>query len=172
MEHTEAERAFRDLVEARGDALARTAYLLTGDWAKAEDLVQSALAATWSHWRSLRAPQAAEAYTRQCMARLATSWWRRKWRGEVPTGELPEQVGRSPYDDVDAAHAVTTALATLTPRQRAIVVLRYFDDLSESDTAAVLGIAVGTVKSAHAAALARLRALDCWDGFQPEGARA
>jgi RNA polymerase sigma-70 factor (sigma-E family) len=164
----DAETVFRDLVERRGDALARTAYLLTGDWAKAEDLVQSALASTWLRWRSLRAPEAAEAYVRQCMARLATSWWRRRWRGEVPTAELPETAGRSPYDDVDVATAVTTALATLTARQRAIVVLRYFDDLSEADTAAALGCAVGTVKSGHAAALAKLRSLDCWDGLLPE----
>lgn len=167
----DAEQAFRDLVRERGDSLVRTAYLLTGDWAKAEDLVQSALATTWSHWRSLRSPAAAEAYTRTSMARLATSWWRRKWRAEVPTAELPETVGRSPYDDVDLAHAVTAALATLTPRQRATVVLRYFDDLSEAATATALGCAVGTVKSTTAAALARLRALDCWDGFATEGAR-
>ena len=164
-----AETQFRDLVRNRGDALARTAYLLVGDWAKAEDLVQSALATTWSHWRSLRSPDAAEAYTRTCMARLATSWWRRRWRGEVPTAEVPEHAGRSPYDDVDVAHSVATALATLPSRQRAIVVLRYFDDLSEADTATALGIAVGTVKSGHAAALATLRALDCWDGVLPEG---
>ena len=167
----ETEAAFRALVATRGDSLARTAYLLTGDWARAEDLVQSALATTWSHWRSLRDPAAAEAYARRCMARLATSWWRRRWRGEVPTAELPEAAGRSPYDDVDVATTVTAALATLSARQRAVVVLRYYDDLTETDTAAALGCAVGTVKSAHAAALARLRALDCWDGVIPEGAR-
>lgn len=164
-----AETAFRDLVRARGDALARTAYLLTGDWAKAEDLVQSALATTWSHWRSLHSTAAAESYTRTCMARLATSWWRRRWRGEVPTADLPDRAGHSPYDDVDVAHSVARALTALPARQRAIVVLRYFDDLSETDTAAALGIAVGTVKSGHAAALAKLRALDCWDGVLPEG---
>lgn len=169
---SEAETAFRDLVQSRGDALARTAYLLTGDWAKAEDLVQSALATTWSHWRSLREAGAAEAYTRRCMVRLATSWWRRKWRGEVPTGELPEAADRSPYDDADVAHTVTAALARLTPRQRAVVVLRYFDDLTEAGVAESLGVAVGTVKSTHSAALARLRELDCWDGIVAEGARS
>jgi RNA polymerase sigma factor (sigma-70 family) len=103
------------------------------------------------------------------MARLATSWWRRRWRGEVPTERLPEPAGRSPYDDVDVATAVNAALATLTARQRAVVVLRYFDDLTEADTAAALGCPVGTVKSTHAAALARLRDLDCWHGLVPEG---
>lgn len=163
MDH-EAETAFRELVRGRGDALARTGYLLTGDWARGEDLVQSALATTWSHWRSLREPDAAEAYARRCMARLATAWWRRKWRGEVPTGELPERAGVSPYDAVDIADSVRRALAMLTARQRAVVVLRYFDDLNEADTAAALGCPVGTVKSTHAAALARLRDLDMWDG--------
>lgn len=166
----DGEQAFRDLADSRGDALVRTAYLLTGDWAKAEDLVQSALATTWAHWRSLRSPDAAEAYTRTCMARLATSWWRRKWRGEVPTAELPERAAPATYDAVDVAHVVSAALATLTARQRAALVLRYFDDLSEADTAEALGCAVGTVKSTTAAALARLRALDCWDGIV-EGAR-
>ena len=130
------------------------------------------LATTWTHWRSLYSPSAAESYTRTCMARLATSWWRRRWRGEVPTADLPEHAGQSPYDDVDVAHAVAVALSTLPARQRAIVVLRYFDDLSENDTAAALGIAVGTVKSGHAAALTKLRALDCWDDVLPEGARS
>jgi RNA polymerase sigma-70 factor (ECF subfamily) len=165
---SEAEAAFRELVRGRGDALARTAYLLTGDWARGEDLVQSALASTWSHWRSLRAPEAAEAYARRCMARTATAWWRRRWTGEVPTGSLPDHPGVSPYDGVDVADAVRRALATLTARQRAVVVLRYFDDLTEADTAAALGCPVGTVKSTHAAALARLRDLDVWDGV-PNG---
>lgn len=160
----DAESAFRALVHARGDALARTAYLLTGDWGRGEDLVQSALATTWSHWKTLREPDAAEAYARRCMARLATSWWRRRWRGEVPTGSLPDHHGASPYDAVDVADSVRRALALLTPRQRSVVVLRYFDDLSETDTAAALGVAIGTVKSTHAAAIARLRDLDVWDG--------
>ncbi len=161
----EAEMAFRDLVVRRGDALARTAFLLTGDWSRGEDLLQSALATTWSHWRSLRATEAAEAYTRRCMARTATAWWRRKWRAEIPTGDLPDVAGQTPYDAVDVAHAVNRALATLTPRQRAVVVLRYFDDLTEADTAAALGMPLGTVKSTHATALARLRDLNVWDGL-------
>jgi RNA polymerase sigma-70 factor (sigma-E family) len=171
MDH-EGDAAFRDFVQRRGDALARTGYLLTGDWCRGEDLAQSALAITWSHWRSLRAPEAAEAYARRCMARLATTWWRRKWRAEVPTAVLPDRAGESPYDAVDVASAVSTALAMLTPKQRAVVVLRYFDDLSEADTAAALGCALGTVKSTHAAALARLRGFDVWDGVLSREATA
>lgn len=168
----EAEARFRELVLRRGDALARTAFLLTGDWGKAEDLVQSALATTWTRWRSLRAPEAAEAYARRCMVRTATAWWGRRWRGEVPTAVLPDRPGESPYDAVDVADSVTRALAALTPRQRAVLVLRYFDDLSEADTAAALGCAVGTVKSTHSAALARLRGLDAWDGVTIREAQA
>lgn len=171
MDH-EAEAVFRELVRGRGDALARTGYLLTGDWARGEDLVQSALATTWSHWRTLREPVAAEAYARRCMARLATAWWRRKWRGEVPTGDVPDRAGQSPYDAVDVAESVRRALATLTPKQRAVVVLRYFDDLSEADTAVALGCPLGTVKSTHATALNRLRELDMWDGILNGKARA
>jgi RNA polymerase sigma-70 factor (sigma-E family) len=167
----EAESAFRALVQSRGDALARTAYLLTGDWARGEDLVQSALATTWTHWRTLRAPEAAEAYVRRCMARTAISWWRRRWHGEVPTAELPDRAGPSPYDAVDVAHAITAALRALTPRQRAVIVLRYFDDMSEADTAAVLGVAVGTVKSTTAAAFARMRGLDVLNGVLTGEAR-
>ncbi len=163
----ERESAFRELVDQRGDALARTAYLLAGDWGRGEDLLQSALATTWTHWGSLREPAAAEAYVRRCMARLATAWWRRRWRGEVPTGELPEAAGPSPYDAVDTAATVVEALNALPARQRAALVLRYFDDLSEAETAAVLGCSVGTVKSATARGLQRLRALDVWDGVRP-----
>jgi RNA polymerase sigma-70 factor (sigma-E family) len=161
----EAEDAFRELVLRRGDALARTGFLLTGDWGRGEDLVQSALATTWTHWRSLRAADAAEAYARRCMARTATAWWRRKWRGEVSTGAVPDVAGHSPYDAVEVAETVSRALATLTPRQRAVVVLRYFDDLTETATAEALGIPLGTVKSTHSAALARLRELDLWSGL-------
>ena len=157
------EAEFRELVLRRGDALVRTGFLLTGDWARGEDLAQSALATTWTHWRTLRAPEAAEAYTRRTMARLASAWWRRRWHAEIPTEAPPERLVPSPYDAVDVADSVTRALATLTPRQRAVVVLRYFDDLTEAATAEALGCAVGTVKSTTSTALARLRALDIWD---------
>jgi RNA polymerase sigma-70 factor (ECF subfamily) len=163
------ETAFREFVASRGDALARTGHLLTGDWARGEDLVQSALATTWTHWRTLRAPEAAEAYTRRCMTRTATSWWRRKWRAEVPTAVLPERAASSPYDAVDVATSVHAALASLTPRQRAVLVLRYLDDLSEAETAAAMGCALGTVKSTQAAALARLRSADVLEGVLTTG---
>lgn len=149
------------------DRLLRTGFLLTGSWIVAEDLLQTALVITWRHWPTLRDPSAAEAYTRTCMTRTASAWWRRRWTAVVPSAELPEPVGprAEPYADVDRAHAVLQALALLGPRQRAVVVLRYFEDQSPAQVAAVLGCSVGTVKSTTHRALARLRDAQVWEGF-------
>jgi RNA polymerase sigma-70 factor (ECF subfamily) len=158
-EHRAAHDRFRLLVDERGQAMQRSAYLLTGDWGAAEDLLQSALAITWTRWSSLRDPQAAEAYARRTMARLSTRRWRRRWHGERPTEVLPEQPVDGGMSRVDDQALLAAALRELPPRQRAVVVLRFFDDLSEADTAAALGCAVGTVKSSTSRALARLREL-------------
>jgi len=152
-------QAFDALVEARATSLLRTAYLLTGDWATAEDLLQTALVKTWFKWDGVRDKDAAEAYVRQVMARTFATWWRRKWRGEVATGELPERPGYDHYADVDQRHALRRALSELSPRQRAIVVLRFYEDLPEAEVAALLGCSVGTVKSTASRALVRLRGL-------------
>jgi RNA polymerase sigma-70 factor (sigma-E family) len=155
----EAERdAFAALVDARSGRLLRTAYLLTGDWGLAEDLLQTALAKTWLRWQEVQDKGAAEAYVRTTMTRTFATWWRRRWRGEHPTEVLPERVGTDdPYGDVLAQQVLRRALAELPPRQRAIVVLRFYEDLSEPQVAAVRGCSVGTVKSAASRALARLR---------------
>ena len=158
MDRSERE-AFDALVEDRTTSLLRTAYLLTGDWGLAEDLLQTALVKTWFRWDRVREKDAAEAYVRQVMARTYATWWRRKWRGELATGELPELPGRDDYADVDARHALRHALAELPPRQRAIVVLRFYEDLSEAQVADLLGCSVGTVKSTASRALARLRGM-------------
>jgi len=148
------------LVRTRSDALVRTARLLTGNWDTAEDLVQVALLRTWQRWDHLSDPAAAEAYARQVMVRLSATWWRRRWHGEVPTEFMPDT-----GDHVDVAHAIglrtdlALALARLPRRQRAAVVLRFYEDLSEQQTAAVLGCSVGTVKSNAARGLAKLRQL-------------
>jgi RNA polymerase sigma-70 factor (sigma-E family) len=155
-----AERlGFDEFVLARASALHRSAYLLTGNWATAEDLVQSALAVTWSHWRTLRDPGAAEAYTRRVMVRLASAGWRRKWRAEIPTADLPEGSSYDPYAESDRRSMMHSALRRLPARQRAVIVLRYYDDMSEQQTAEALGCPVGTVKSLTFRALARLREL-------------
>lgn len=137
-----------------GPRLHRAGYLLTGDWSSAEDLVQHALLVTWRRFDSLEAP---EAFARTVLARGAASWWRRRWRGEVPHGRLPEPDGADPWGGVDTAEVVRRALLTLPPRQRAVVMLRFLDDMSEADTAAALGWPVGTVKSTAARAVAALR---------------
>jgi RNA polymerase sigma-70 factor (ECF subfamily) len=146
---------FRQFVVARQRALLRSAWLLTGDWAAAEDLVQTALMRTWPKWRRLDTPDAAEAYVRRVMVNAFISSRRRRWHGEIPTESLPDTA--TAYDDVELRHLVAAAVHVLPPKQRAVVVLRFFDDLTESQTAAVLGIAVGTVKSQTAKAFATLR---------------
>ncbi len=145
---------FDPWVVAAAPRLHRTAYLLVGDWGLAQDLVQHACVSTWSCWSRVDAP---EAYARSVMARTASSGWRRKWRGEVPTGDLPEG-STEPWSAVESRAAVARALRALPPKQRAVVVLRFFDDLSEVATATALGWPVGTVKSTTARALAALRA--------------
>lgn len=163
---------FSAFVLTADDRLLRAAYLLTGSWPAAEDLVQTALLTTWRHWGSLRDTAAAEAYTRTCMARTASAWWRRRWNAERPTADVPERPGRERYAEVDEAQVVMAALALLTPRQRAVLVLRFFDDLALPEVAQVLGCSVGTVKSTTSKALARLRAAEVWEGFAGYGTAA
>ena len=138
-------------------ALLRTAVLLTGDHHRAEDLVQDALTKVAVRWRRLRDDNP-EAYARQVIVRDNISWWR-KHRREV-VSETPgrdDVVGTDGFAAADTRRMLADALATLTPRQRAVVVLRYYDDLSERDTARVLGVSVGTVKSQTHLSLRRLR---------------
>jgi len=146
---------FAQFVDARYAALVRSAYLLVGDRGHAEDVVQSALVKTLGAWTRLAAVEAAEAYTRTTMVRLAARAARRRWRGEIATGELPEDTVAGA--DPATAIAVRTALRRLPWPQRAVLVLRFLDDLSEQQTADVLGCSVGTVKSRTSRGLAALR---------------
>ena len=142
---------FEEFVVARRDALLRTAYLLTGNHHDAEDLVQSALIKVVPKWARIK--DRPEGYVRQVLVRESVSRWRgRRWR-EVATDVVPETM----HDDGTDRVALLEDLRRLSPRQRAVLVLRYFDDLTEADTAAALGISVGTVKSHARDALARLR---------------
>ncbi|MEJ3747539.1 SigE family RNA polymerase sigma factor [Actinomycetes bacterium KLBMP 9797] len=149
--------SFRDYVHARGAALSRTALLLTGDPHLAQDLVQQTLIAVAARWERVLAGGDPHAYARRVLYHQHVSWWRRWRREPVPVERLPEPAGFEPHAPLDTAIAVRAALGRLAPRQRAVLVLRYFEDLSEAQTAAVLGIAVGTVKSQVRDALARLR---------------
>jgi RNA polymerase sigma-70 factor (sigma-E family) len=150
--------AFRSYVAARSPALLRTAYLLTGDRADAEDLLQTALAKTYLAWDRIREREALDGYVRRTMVNTQTSWWRRRKVAEYATDELPERpTGRDQADDLALHDALWTALADLPKRQRAMVVLRYYEDLSEAETAQVMGVSVGTVKSTTSRALTKLR---------------
>ena len=150
--------SFEEFVAARSRDLWRSAWLLTGDAHKAEDLLQTALVKAWRRWSSIARDGAVEGYVRRALVTTYTDWWRRKWTGEVPTAELPERarVDHAAHQ-VELRRDVLTALATLTRGQRAVMVLRYFDDLTEAQTAEVLGCSVGTVKSQTSRAMAALR---------------
>ncbi|MDQ1675698.1 MAG: polymerase sigma-70 factor, subfamily [Actinomycetota bacterium] len=151
------EDAFDRLLRERSGALLRTAYLLTGDRQLAEDLLQTALTKTYLRWGRLRDVQAGEAYVRRVMATTYSSWWRRRWNDEHPTGTPPEEVAPDAYGAADDRDVLRRALAGLSKRQRAMVVMRFYGDLSETETADAMGVSVGTVKSTVARALARLR---------------
>ncbi|MEP9361717.1 SigE family RNA polymerase sigma factor [Nocardioides sp. CN2-186] len=146
---------FSEFVHAVWPGLYRTAYLMLGEHQLAEDLVQTALAKTYASWRQVKEPAAAPAYARVVLANTAASWFRRRsWRNEHPTEVLPDAGSEH---DPSTRPAVVDALRTLAPRQRAVVVLRYYDDLSVREVAHALGISEGTVKSQTSDALARLR---------------
>ena len=156
MSSPEAREGFEQFVASRRPALLRSAYLLTGDLHDADDLVQVTLVKAVGVWD--RIADRPEPYVRRILAREVTNRWRRRrWR-EVATADLPD-AGAPAARDPDDVDLLERALATLSPRQRAVVVLRYYDDLTERDTADALGISVGTVKSHARDALARLRDL-------------
>ncbi len=151
-----SEESFDAFVTARAPALLRTAYLLTGDHHLAEDLVQTAMFKTAKVWP--RITGSPEPYVRRVLYNENVSRWRRRRHvTEVPERLAPEPA--SPTGDHDLTLVLRAALARLTPKQRTVLVLRYFEDLSESQVAAVLGIGLGTVKSQTRHALRRLRLL-------------
>ncbi len=146
--------SFDEFVHARSRALAQTAYLLTGNHHTAQDLVQHALVQTARHWE--RISTSPEAYARRIMYHQNISWWRKLGVKEVPLGA--HDAGVTPPDTA-LRLTLEDALARLTTKQRTILVLRYFEDLTEVQTAAAVGVSVGTVKSTTRHALARLRVL-------------
>ena len=161
--------SFVALVRSRQAAWLRTAYLLTGDQQQAEDLLQGALAKLAQHWPRIRTGEP-EGFVRTVLYRDAVSWWRRNRRERV--GGVPERVTVDPSDRVDRRLVLEQALAALTPRQRAVLVLRFYEDLSTQETARALGVSAGTVKSQTSAALSRLRiALRAIDGLEIEQER-
>ncbi|WP_282700455.1 SigE family RNA polymerase sigma factor [Streptomyces sp. CC219B] len=160
------EEAFSEFVHTRSRALLRTAYLLSGgDHALAEDLLQSALVKAYVALPRLREPRALEAYVRRTLANTATSWWRsRRVRGErltdgssasLPT--VPASVAPDRTPEVDEREQIWAWVCSLPPRQRAVIVLRYYEDLTEPQTAQLLNCSVGTVKTQAHRALKKLR---------------
>jgi RNA polymerase sigma-70 factor (sigma-E family) len=155
--HDSDDVAFRDYVLTRGTTLLRIAVMLTGNRADAEDLVQAALAKTYLSWGKINDRAALDAYVRRAMVNTHISWWRRRKLEEYPTDELPDQAVADHARDSDLAEVVRQALDRLPERMRAAVMLRYFEDMTEPEIAARLGVSLGTVKSTVSRAVARLR---------------
>lgn len=149
---------FEEFVRARTPSLLRVAYLLTGDQHLAEDLVQSALARSHQAWGRARVDNP-HAYVRRTMYHLQVSWWRRRRFTESALSSDEGAVGGDDSTLTTVRIDLKKALLSLPPKQRAVVVLRFFEDQSEAETAQLLDCAVGTVKSQTAKALAKLRVL-------------
>lgn len=155
-ERAASEGTFSALVQSRGPALLRLAYLLTGHQQDAQDLLQTALSKAYAAWSRLQAPEAGESYIRTIMVREAARARRRHWdRRETLVADPPELPSPS-RDEEGHPSEMWRALAELPPGQRAVIVLRYYEQLSEGEIAAVLGCSRGTVKSQASKGLAKL----------------
>ena len=150
------EAAFEAFVAARSNDLLRTAVLLTRDRGHAEDLVQTALVKAYRRWGRIDAADPYP-YVRRVLVTSAASWWRLRATQEIVSLPVHDPAGPDHADAQAERDRMTEALATLPPRMRAVLVLRYAEDLSEAATAEVLGCSVHTVKSQTARGLARLR---------------
>jgi len=147
---------FAEYVTHRHQRLCRMAYLLTRDWGTAEDLVQTALAKAWAAWRRIEGNP--DPYVYRIIVNTHTSWWRRRWRGEVPTETLPETADLRDTAAEAADQAVLwNAIGALSPRQRTVIVLHYFEERTLPQVADLVGCSLGTVKTQLSRALTRLR---------------
>ena len=148
---------FEEYVRTRQDALLRSARRLVPDPVDAQDLLQTALARTYGRWDGIADKSLADAYLRRVMINTRTEWWRSRKLEEVPTEQLPD----ASVDDPTEQHAdralLMDILKVLAPKQRSVVVLRHWEQMSTEETAAALGMSTGTVKSTLHRALARLR---------------
>ncbi len=159
---------FDEFVAARSGRLLRTAFLLTHDEPLAEDLLQTALTKAWFAWDRIEGEP--EPYVRKVIVNTYVSWWRRKWNDERPTEHLPESSLGGHDETASTSHDLWVALSRLPKRQRAVVVLRYFEDLSEAETARLMDCSVGTVKSQTSKAFAKLRLDPALDSAAPGAA--
>lgn len=147
---------FRGYVLARRDFLMRQAYLLTGDPQQAEDLVQTTLAKVYASWNRVQSSASPDAYVRRILINTNISWFRRRRVREVLTAAAPESAAPAPAE-TEFQEELIDALNALPEKQRAVVVLRYWEDLPEAEIAEALGCSVGTVRSHSSRALKKLR---------------
>lgn len=152
----ERDDEFTAFVAARSGPLLRYAYLLTGDHATAEDLLQNTLVKVYLSWHKIADRGSVEAYTRTAMTRTNISMWRKVGRREITTDSTPDRAFEDPHD-IDDRDGMWTLLQTLGARQRTALVLRFYEDLSEAQIAQVMGCSTGTVKSQISRGLANLR---------------
>jgi len=154
----DADEEFAAYMAASAARLRRTAYLLCGDWQRAEDELQAALVKLYLAWNRLRSPEALDSFVRKTVVRQLIDEHRRPWRREQPQADVPERAAAPPLP-VEDRLAVRQALAQVPPRQRAVLVLRYYEDCDVAETARLVGCSEGTVKSQAARGLTRLREL-------------
>ncbi|NKQ55927.1 SigE family RNA polymerase sigma factor [Amycolatopsis sp. K13G38] len=154
------ERKFAEYFAAKQDSVRRTAYLLCGDWHRADDLAQTAFVALHRRWTKIRDPRATDAYVRKTLIRASIDESRRPWRRERHTDRVPEPepAGGSLDEQVATRADLLAGLEDVPPKQRAVLVLRYFEGLDVAGVARVLGCSEGNVKSQTARGLAHLRA--------------
>ena len=160
---------FESYAAARWSRLLRTAYLLTGDHHEAEDLVQATLAKVYLGWSRIRGLDEPDAYVHRALVNNNLSRFRKRRVVQLLTARLPERAREGPASQVEERSSLLTALAALPPRQRAVVVLRYWEDLSEQQVAEVLGCSPGNVKSQASRGLRKLREHPALAGLAARG---
>jgi RNA polymerase sigma-70 factor (sigma-E family) len=165
------EEEFDGFVRKASPGLLRAAWLLSGDWPAAEDLVQTAFEKTWPRWHRLPDDQQRLAYLHRVLTNAFLRSQRRKWTGEIATGDLPHRAAADQTEALVLRASVLAAVRGLPPRQRAVIALRYLADLTEAQTAAAMRCSTGTVKGYSARALAALRADPAVAGLTAEEAR-
>lgn len=151
---------FSSFVRKNSRSLLQTGWWLTGgDWAASEDLVQAALSKTWTHWAAVSGSEHSLAYVRRIMVTTQLSWRARRWNSELATEVIEHPCVDDAFARVERLQVVRSALLKLPPRQRTVVVLRYFLDCTEAATAEAMGCSIGSVKTHHARAMRALRAV-------------
>jgi RNA polymerase sigma-70 factor, ECF subfamily len=164
------EDSFREFVRDRGEQHRRMAVLLAGEWHTGQDLIQASLILLHKAWPRIDTAVGADAYLHRIMVNQQRSWRRARWRSELPAPDIPDAVASEDHAAQHAAGSVVrAALARLPYKQRAVLVLRYFADLSEAETASVLGCSVSTVKTHAARGMQAMRTRLGAEFGQPQG---